>query len=180
MAITIEHRMPGAPWNDSSGMAIALKDVGSNIPTIEQYGSSGLYYPNFDAVDDMLVFSLQLDHRYKPGSNIEFHVHAKTSTTSVNVVRWKLTYQWVNIDGAFSNSTSTSPTDVDMTPTEDKHQLAQWAALSGTGKTVSSALSGSIKRITNGATDYTGEVYLLFADYHFQGDTHGSRTATAK
>jgi len=179
MAVTIEHKIPGEPWDDSQGMAIALRDVGANIPTLEQYGTSGLWYPNFDAIGDKLVFSLQVPHGYKVGSDVVFHVHWKSSTSSANTVKWQITYQWVDVNDDFNSTTSTTDT-VEDTPIINQHQIAAFSTISGTGMGISSALNGNLSRITNAATDYTGEVYLIFADFHFQRDTVGSRTALAK
>lgn len=53
----------GYKWEDSQQPAIALRDVGSNIPVLTQYGTTGIWLPKFD-VDDMLVFDIQLQHKF--------------------------------------------------------------------------------------------------------------------
>lgn len=167
------------PWDDTQQSAIALKDAGANIPALTQYGTSAMYFPLYE-IDDAQYFSLQLPHGYKQGSAITLHVHWFGSTTdATNAVRWEVTYQWVNIGGTFSTSAAT-PVTADDTATAGVSKVKSFTASTGTAKEISSHICGRIRRITNGATDYAGDTYLVFLDAHFQRDTIGSRKESSK
>ena len=65
----------------------------------------------------------------------------------------------------------------------DKHYLTNFAALSGTGKTISSMLLCRIFRDATGAgltDDYDNDVGLLEIDFHYEIDTAGSREVLVK
>ena len=172
-------RWPDHPWDDAICMIAGVKDVGANVPVITQYGTTGIYLPLFD-VGDLIPFSLQLPHRYWEGSGVHVHVHFICSTTdATNKVKWQLNYQWVNI-GSLFNSAASSSEVIDGTVTADKHELFEFPTLTGTGKTLSSALVGNLTRVTNGGVDYAGNVFGLFLDAHIQQDAPGSRQEIIK
>ena len=160
-------------WDDTQQSAVALRDVGANVPALEQINGTALWAPNFDAVGDKMIFHHQFPHKMSEKSTVTIrpHIHVMTSSDSANVVRFQLDYQWLNItDDLGANGTTT----LDVTPDAYNLQLATFGNVSKAGALVSSTFSGTLTRITNGATDYTGEVYLFFFDLHFEIDTIGS------
>jgi hypothetical protein len=168
-----------AVYDDTNQSALALKDVGANIPTIEQIGSLNIWLPNFDSVGDKLVFCHQFTHGIQEAASVIVypHLHVITSTDSANVVRFQLDYQWVNN----TDDLSTDATDtLDITPDALNLQVVSFDPVTKSNAHISSLFMGTLTRITNGASDYTGEVYLAFFDIHYKIDTLGSDSEASK
>ena len=166
-------------WDDTQQPAIQLRDVGAHIPTIEQINGTSWWAPNFDAIGDQLAYTVQFPHKLSEQATVTVtpHVHWMSSSDSANVVRWQLSYQWLNTGEVLGADTTIT---VDGTPSAYEAQKNYFAAQSKAGALISSIFAGTLTRITNGATDYTGEVYLLFLDLHFQIDTLGSDSPGTK
>jgi hypothetical protein len=167
-------------WDDSQQMSLALRATGANIPALTQYATSGVYLLKF-VLNDFACFAIQMPHGYQEGSPLSPHFHWFGSTVSANVVKWQLTYQWVNWEGGVMSSTT--PTVLTCTQAEDgigKLRMVETTDIVGTGMKISSLLLGTVKRVTNAATDYTGDVFLAAFDVHFLRQTHGSRSEGVK
>ena len=165
-------------WDDSQGNAYILRDTGVNVPALTRVGTSAVYLPKF-AVNDFLVFNIQLPHGWKEGSAIRPHVHWFGSTTEANTVKWELEYEWVNVTGVWTAAPGTVLT-VEEAPTAYKHEKSGFGEVVGTGKTISSMLAGRIRRITNGAVEYGGDVFLSWFDCHLRLDARGSSQVFTK
>jgi hypothetical protein len=165
-------------WDDSQQNALGLRDTGANIPVLTQYGATAIYLPKFD-VDDRAIFCIQLPHSLQLDSTVIIspHVHWFASSDSSNVVRWELSYQWVNHNGTIG---SDAVIEIDDTPVADRHSIIAFQDVSKASGGISSLFMGSIRRITNEATDYAGDVFMAFFDLHFKKDTHGSNNVTTK
>lgn len=166
-------------WDDSQQMAIALRDVGANVPALTQYGTSGIYMPLFD-INDLLVFSIQLPHGYQEGTSVWPHVHWIADAIDANTVKWEIDYQWLNptVDVIAAAPTSVyaeaAPAAAGVTYVTSTTEVTKAAAK------ISSLFMGNIRRITNGGTDATANIYLAFFDIHFRRDTWGSRQEYVK
>ena len=123
-------------------------------PAFENF-ADGLFAFAFEAInadDESLHFVAQLPHSYKEGTNIVPHVHWMPSTTNAGDVVWELEYAWTNVSGTTPGSTSVTVTDAGD-GTALKQQKAIFAALDGTGKTISSILTGRLTRLTSHIDD---------------------------
>lgn len=161
-------------WDDAQQMAIALRDVGANVPVLTQYGTTGIYLPLFD-LNDLLVFAIQLPHSYQEFTALEPHVHWISDAIDANTVKWQMTYQWVNAESDVLAAVS-STTDGEEAP--DVAGMTKLTALTTITKSdalISSLVLGNIKRVTNGGTDATANIYMAFFDLHFRKNTAGSR-----
>lgn len=71
---------------------------------------------------------------------------------------------------------------IDANAATDVHNMTSFASIAGTGKNISSMLICRLFRNSSHADDtFTGKsAYLLEFDLHFEVDTMGSRTETAK
>jgi hypothetical protein len=146
---------------------IKVRDNGSS--------SAGVYSYAFDAdTEEQLFFTIQLPHSYKAGTDISPHIHWMPTTTGTNAVVWGLEYTWSNIDGTYGNTTLITATDA-ADGTAYKHQLADFADISGSGKNESSMLLCRIYRKAADAADtFTGDAVFLEVDFHFQMNKLGS------
>jgi len=163
-------------WEDLRGPA-TIAQPGASAPTWDSTNGGYLFAPN---LDQTLWWILQFSHYYKQGSDVIPHVHWYPTNTNTGNVLWRCEYKWTSIEAvevAFTTLNVLDPGD----GTTLKHQIANWATVSGAGKTISSAFTAKITRVGTDLTDnYTGDALLKFFDIHFQLDSSGSVQATSK
>lgn len=145
-------------------------------------GSQGVFCYQFDKVsEEELYFAVQLPHSYKLGSTIYPHAHwgVAGSVAGGTTVRWGLEYTWVDIDGTFAEPTIIYTTATDPV-TQYKHRLNSFTDIAGTGITgVSSMMLCRVFRdVAN--DNFDGDAALFEIDFHYEIDTMGSKTPTAK
>jgi hypothetical protein len=178
MLETYEH--PTLPaWDDISVNLSNVKAPAADPPTWTAY--KGCEVPAFSAAaTNVVYFAVQLPHKYKIATNIEFHFHAAYPNTGAGNSRWQLTYSWANIGAAFATQTTVLATFAAPGVT-DNHSLHDFGVITGTGKGISSVLLCSLSRLgADGADTYASVIYAITADLHVLFDTLGSRTATVK
>ncbi len=175
-------------WDDLRILPSNFDRPGVTDPTSQNWqpGGSGTTYKVwcFDQ-NQAGYFTCQFPHGYKIGSAIFAHVHwtphARGAAENTKTVQWLLDYSIADIDGNFPASQTLNLTDT-CDGTDHKHQMSPEVALNETYSHVSGMLIGKIYR---GGTDTwvgTGAngPAILELDFHFELDTVGSRTRTAK
>ncbi|HPE55410.1 MAG TPA: hypothetical protein P5514_04085 [Bacteroidales bacterium] len=170
-------------WDDARVPVTATTRGGSRDPDISKFkdngsGSQGVFIYYFSAYsEEELYFTLQLPHSYKPGSDLEPHVHWVPSNTSGggDNVSWGLEYVWGNVNEDFPTNT-TIITGTSAVPTSYKQTICDLGTIDGTGKKRSSMLVCRIYRNVNGSDDYNSDAGLLEIDFHFQKDSEGTTT----
>jgi hypothetical protein len=184
-------------WKDLRVSVNAVRVIaGGAPPDWSQFkdngaASTGVYLYWFDpGTEQNVYFDVQMPHDWKEGTDIEPHVHwvsADTAGASGTDVCWGLEYTWANINGTFGNTTliygDTQSNGAGETITVDKHYYTDLTTISGSGKTISSMLVCRLFRDAagvGGTDDYDDDAGLLEIDFHYQVDTIGSRTETAK
>lgn len=156
-----------------------IKAPASDSPNWTLYKSCEL--PAYSATaTNNLYFTAQLPHTYKQGTDLTFHIHAIYPNANTGNSRWRFTYTWANIDGTFSAETTDTLTFASPA-VADANKIHAFTTISGTGKNISSVLLCSLSRLGADAADtYASVIYVPQADFHFEIDTVGSRTITAK
>lgn len=154
-----------------------------NAPSITSKYGSRLYTFSDEAVnEDQLPFTAQLTHSYKEGSNVTPHVHfTGEDTTACNFV-WDIDYRWTNYNVGIGTSDANATVTVANSGTADLHNMAAMPAISGSGKTISSIITGTLYRNSTNADDTCDgkSAYLLQFDLHYEQDTIGSRQTIVK
>ena len=160
----------GSGWFGSPGVDI-----------VEYRSGSAIEFKNSTSNSYKARFNAQLSHRYAEGEDIEFHIHIGNDGTSTGNVVFKLTYQWANMEGTYSSSTSVSKTFA-IDGTDGKHQMEEIIAnITGTGKKISSILLCTLERDAGNANDtFSGSVYVIGLDFHLPINTEGSRQIGTK
>jgi len=144
----------------------------------------GLYAYKFDtsnADDESVHFVAQMPHSYKEGSNIYPHLHWTPDTTDTGNVYWSFEYVIADINSTIG-STTTDEITVPADGTALKHQIDSFTTIDGTGLTISHMIICRLtRRSTSQAADtYTGNACFLEFDFHFEKNTVGSSTESAK
>lgn len=166
-------------WDDQQ-IVLGSVGFGASAPAWTAYKGSEVLAFN-KSQDNKIFFTAQLTHKYKLGTNIEFHIHDIPADDTAGVVRWIFTYSWADMGSDFpAESTITSEQTV-VVNTADKHIYFDLDELTGTSSGVSSVLLCSLIREGSHANDtYDNDVYLAAMDFHIQLDTIGSRQEGAK
>jgi len=169
-------------WDDQQ-VNLGSVGKGASAPTDAAY--RGCKVLSFSpSQDNKILFTAQLTHRYKIGTDLEFHVHATPPDNNTGDVVWTLTYSWADIGQAFPTEVSTSATQTIAANSADKHlyfdvDTAVSSLVAEAG--VSSILLCSLMREgTDVADTYASAIYLTAVDFHIQLDTQGSRQETTK
>lgn len=136
-------------------------------------------------VGDILYFSTQMPHNYKPGSNLEAHVHWTPHSRGVaengNTVNWRVELAAATINGTFP-ATTTFDCTATCDGTNDKHQYQDaTASMSGTGLSFSHMIVGRVYRLAGDSwsTNTAGNrPALLELDFHYEIDKPGTQAET--
>lgn len=175
-------------WDDLriSGSAARL---GSTAPTLSAFlGAGNIKALTFDAGQhDEIHFEVQMPHDWKQGTNIYPHVHWTPATADAGNVVWQLDYTWASHSGTFGASATLTSDATPAGGTAWVHKMTELKDgsgnnyIAGTGQTISSMLVCRLHRDAGAGTDtLAAAVSFLEFDIHYERDTLGSRTATAK
>jgi hypothetical protein len=161
-----------------------------------------LWFKNEGSLDkeQEVVFTVQMPHGWKQGTNIFPHVHWSagkinedgeleddSTAPGTNRVTWGLEYTWAIVGEVFPGTTIITGTTV-ATPNTGSIALYEHVitplgtgGIVATGKTLSSMLVCRLFRNSSAGTDtYNGEAGLLEIDFHYQIDSDGSNQEYTK
>ena len=181
---TIEFNGDATVWDDLRVPVTSVRVPGSKAPTWTSYSAGQLLAFDYQAVagnEEEVYFVAQLPHSYKEGTNITPHVHWIPDTDEATL-RWGLEYEWVNVNGSFSATTTIYVDQAVGVDDSDKQFKTIFSAIDGTGKTISSMLVCRLFRNSSHANDTaeTIDALLIEIDFHFEMDTVGSRLVLTK
>lgn len=145
----------------------------------EMSGGWNLYAWRF-ATGKYIHFTLQLNHDYKPGTNITPHVHWCPVDGNGGNVAWTLDYSLArgNTD-AWASPTPISATPAAAGSTAFKHLITSFGEISlATNTTPSTILVCRLGR-TATADTYGSNVFAVSFDFHYQIDRPGSGSVLA-
>lgn len=167
-------------WNDIfiDGLSVT---GGATDPPIFAAFIGTVYANRFDNGATMSSHgSFELQHDYKEGTDLAFHIHWSPTTTNVGDVVWGIEYTIVNRNGVFP-ATTTVTAALAAGGVANAHNSQNIAVLSGAGITIGAVMRFRIFRSGAAATDtFTGEAFLHRIGIHYECDTLGSRGVTAK
>lgn len=169
---TTAYTMAGE-WDDSQAPALSLR-VGGTAPTFDALVGSVWTY--FFASGEEMHGSIQLSHKYIPGSALRPHVHFtfKTAPTVGETVEWGLELIAADVFATFPGASTTTTALYTITASNQlKHILLSLPEISGTGLDRSSIL---LFRLFRSGGSSSVEPALLSFDMHFQQGSYGTET----
>lgn len=173
-------------WDDIQAGASRLIRPGGSDPTWRTW-DFGLGGPAFSvlgfSLNDYVDFWVQTSHSQKLLSPLDFHIHYTIpSDSAADKIKFQIDVIAAGITSYFAvPSGSPFSGEVTLDGTESaKHNYLEIGHIPGVNSTVSSAYGIQMKRVAASSDDYAGEVYLLFADSHYQRDTSGSFSEDSK
>ncbi len=167
-------------WDDQQVNLASSVFKGSSDPTWTAY--KGAEVLAFDkAQDNIIYFTMQMSHKLKLATDIEFHLHNTVPSAGAGVVRWVMTASFIDIGGDFPAQSTYTADQTVAANSDDLHMLHEMASSLGQGSGVSGLALCSLMREGTHANDtFDDDVYLLAMDSHFQIDSIGSRQETVK
>jgi len=145
--------------------------ITNSAPGVVTVVGGGMKSFGFDGgtTTEELFYHVDVQHDYKAGTDMVFHVHWTPATATGGDVKWQIEYQWVEGGAVWPTpSTSTSTAAAGTTAWADKR--ADFT-LSGTGHTYNSRLLFRLFRAPTDAADtYTGDAVLTSVGMHYQAD----------
>jgi hypothetical protein len=171
-------------YNDANVSALILKTGGTLPGTVQRKdntgGNTGIYALAF-AVGEEGSGAIEIPHDYKEGTNLTFHVHWCGDTApagGTDNVKWALTYAVTRAEATIAPaSTIYVETAFD---TQYENKMSAFAAITGTTFLIGDQFNFTIKRVAASSDEYGGEALVETLGYHYQADTLGSRSISAK
>jgi hypothetical protein len=145
----------------------------------EAGANTGIYTVGF-AIGEEGSGSIEIPHDYKQGTNITFHVHwgANDAPTGTDYVKWQLTYTVAKDSATLDAATPiVKETAYD---TQYEWLRTDFDAITGTNFVIGDQFLFSLKRIAADGDAFGGEALVATIGFHYECDTVGSRTITAK
>lgn len=176
-------------WDDEKISLTNIRKHG-NAPKLTKVlddgaGSKGIFLPEYTyetnvADEKQQIWEIQLTHRYKPGTDIHFHVHW---TNGVNVgngtqaIRWGLEYVILNNKASYDATSQIIYAEI-IVPTSPRYvELNSLLVLPGSTLVESSMITGRLFRNSSHANDtFTKSVWAISFDAHIEVEKNGSLT----
>lgn len=148
-----------------------FKDEGGNDTGIETYAF---------APGEKVSGNFELQHDYKEGSDITFHVHFQgiTAPTGTDKVKWQLIYTVAKSDATL-DAVTTIVKEIDF-DTQYEFLRADFAVIIGTNFSIEDQFLFQLSRITASADEYAGDALIATVGIHYEIDTIGSRAINTK
>lgn len=150
---------------------------GVAIPVVTQVASSAISLPLW-AIDDRLWVPWHIQHDYALGTDIFMHMHWLADGTNVNTVRWQFSYYHAKGHNQASFALGGAATVVTATQASGgqyRHMITETAAVTIAALEPDSMVLCEIRRITNGGTDNSDNIFGFMADLHYQAAVLGTK-----
>jgi len=149
-----------------------FRSTGGTDTTIETYAF---------AEDERVHGGFELQHNYKEGTDLIFHVHWQgiAAPTGTDNVQWRLNYI-VSRDGVTLAAATVFDSPDTPIDTQYRAYRTDFAAITGTNFKIGDQFMFTLTRVAATGDAYAGDALIETAGIHYQIDTLGSRTITIK
>ena len=178
-----------------NGSAVAYKDINiagtllskpaSSAPGTDKFLSTGgvdtTIYTYAFAVDEYVSGGFELQHDYKEGTDLVFHVHWQgiAAPSGTDNVQWRLTYV-VCRDGVTLTAATTIDSPDTAIDTQYRCYRTDFGAIVGTNFLIGDQMMFNLYRVASTGDAYAGDALIETAGIHYIVDTVGSRAITTK
>lgn len=129
------------------------------------------------AVGEKVHGCFELQHDYKEGTDLTFHVHWQgiaAPAGGTDNVQWRLTYI-VARDGVTLTTVTTIDSPDVAIDTQYRFYRNDFGAITGTNFKIGDQFAFTLERVAAVSDDYAGDCLIATAGIHYQVDTIGSR-----
>jgi hypothetical protein len=171
-------------YNDVNVGSLVLQ-TGGTLPGIVELldndgDATGIYTRGF-SVGEQGSGAIEIPHDYKEGTNIAFHIHWGANVApdgGTDNVQWNLTYTVVHNGDTLADSTTIAKETAYTT--QYASTRSDFTAITGTNFDIGDQFIFTIARIAASSDEFGGEALVHTLGLHYETDTLGSRTITAK
>lgn len=181
---TVEFNGAATVWKDINlGAAQLGKPAAANPDSVkfldEGGGDTGIYTDAF-AVGEYISGSFEMQHDYKEGSNIHFHIHWQgiAAPSGTDYVKWQLEYTMAQT-GETLDATTTIVIETAF-DTQYEFVRSDFAAITGTNFDIEDQFLFKLSRIAAVGDAYSGDALIATVGLHYEVNTVGSRAIGAK
>lgn len=132
------------------------------------------------AVGEAVGGSFELQHDYKEGTDLVFHVHWQgiDAPSGTDYVKWQLTYTVAKNEATLDAATTiTTETAFD---TQYEFIRSDFAAITGTNFDIGDQFLFTLERVASAGDAYAGDALIATVGIHYQVNTLGSRQVGTK
>ena len=182
---TIKFTGDATVFKDINMGSAQLGQPASGAPDEEKFfdeagGDTGIYALAF-AAGEYVSGLFELQHDYKEGSNVTFHVHWQGKTApagGTDNVKWQLEY---TVAQQGQTLDATTPIVIETAYTT-QYQLVRsdFPVIVGTNFDIGDQFLFKLSRIAASADGYAGDAFLTTCGLHYEIDTIGSRQIVTK
>jgi len=169
--INIAGYLLSKPASSAPGVVTFLDEAGADT-TIETYGF---------AVGELVHGGFEIQHDYKEGSDLTFHVHWQgiAAPSGTDNVQWRLNYI-VMRNGTTLNAAVVIDSADTAIDTQYESYKTDFTAITGTNFKIGDQFMFTLTRVASTGDAYAGDALIATAGVHYEVDTVGSRTISAK
>lgn len=182
---TLEFNGTATVWKDINMAGYLLAKPASNFPTVESFvdengADTGIETYAF-AIGKKVHGGFELQHDYKEGTDLVFHVHWQgiTAPSGTDNVQWRLNYI-VMRDGTTLNAAVEIDSPDSPITNQYSTEKADFVAITGTNFLFEDQFMFTLTRVAATGDVYLGDALIATAGIHYEVDTIGSRTIDTK
>ncbi len=184
---TLEFNGAATVFEDIPISLSSAKVPASNAPTWSAFIGNLKQYTY--GLNDFQEFSTEIEHSYKEGSDIEFHIHGATNGLEGvdKTIKYEIEYELINpntVNGLGGVYTGTTIMNGEMTipaSTTNKTSFVIDIGIDNTGNFLQGAsVVGRVRRIASTGTEPASDPFVIQVGIHIEKDTVGSRTELTK
>lgn len=175
-----------AVYKDINIAGSLLGKPASAAPGTDSFRSDGgtdtTILTNAFAIDEYVSGGFELQHDYKEGTDLVFHVHWQgiaAPTGGTDNVQWRLTYIVARDGVTLAAATTIDSPDTAIT-VQYRCYRTDFGAITGTTFKIGDQFMFNLYRVAAGSDDYSGDCLIETAGIHYQCDTIGSRQIGTK
>ena len=195
----------GAPTNythfeangfiEANGTAVAYKDINmagylltkpaASAPGVDTFRSTGGTDTTIEtyafAVDEKVHGGFELQHDYKEGTDLVFHVHWQgiAAPSGTDNVQWRINYI-VARDGVTLAAATVIDSPDTAINTQYRSYRTDFAAITGTDFKIEDQFMFTLTRVAATGDAYLGDALIETTGIHYKVNTIGSRAITTK
>jgi len=165
-------------WDDLRVGVTTINPAGSAAPPAVNTDNGTLEFSA--SATNIVAVEVQMPHSWAQGTGIRPHIHWRKKTQGTGNVYWRLTYEFINVAGTFTDTpTTVNALDTDPVGADDgtatRHLITAFGEVDMTDKRVSCVGLLTIARIGgDSGDDYAGVAQLMSVDIHYRVDAFGS------
>jgi hypothetical protein len=156
---------------------------GASAPGLVTLDTSSIQVVAFDgtATTEQVSSTRELNHNYKEGTDLSFHIHWVPVNNNAGNVKWQLEYWITDGDGPTVRASGTLTVTAAASGTAWDTTLSVFGTVTGTTFKIGDQISLRLFRDpTDVADTYASDAAVKTYGYHYQIDTLGSRQIGTK